>query len=170
MREQGAASVGAPPAAPAPAPQPWVPMHERAPDPGTECVVLVRYTLDRPPFATVDKWDVQREDPTGMGGPTLETGEGWNDNDENDVIAWIANPPHPPADWDQRITGGATGGGSGAPAPAPQPLTPFTDAQVHRLWANASLKDAPSFEAFKRMVRLTESAHGITGGATGGKP
>ena len=57
---------------------------------------------------------------------------------------------------------------SGAPAPAPQPLTPFTDAQVHRLWANASLRDAPSFEAFKRMVRLTESAHGITGGATGG--
>ena len=81
----------------------WVPTHERVPATGTECVVLLRYSLDRPPFVSVDTWDVQREDPTGMGGPTLETGVGWNDNDENDVIAWIAIPPHPPADWDQRL-------------------------------------------------------------------
>lgn len=72
----------------------WVPAHERVPAAGTECVVLVRYTLDRLPFCTVDKWDVQREDPTGMGGQTIETGEGWNDNYESDVIAWIAIPPH----------------------------------------------------------------------------
>jgi hypothetical protein len=81
----------------------WVPAHERVPAPGTECVVLVRYTLDRPPFCTVDTWDVQREDPTGMGGPTIETGEGWNDNYDGDVIAWIAIPTHPPAEWDQRL-------------------------------------------------------------------
>ena len=81
----------------------WVPAHERVPATGTECVVLLRYSLDRPPFVSVDTWDVQREDPTGMGGPTIETGEGWNDNYENDVIAWIAIPPHPPADWDQRL-------------------------------------------------------------------
>jgi len=81
----------------------WVPAHERVPATGTECVVLVRYTLDHPPFCTVDKWDVQREDPTGMGGPTIVTGEGWNDNFESDVIAWIAIPPHPPAEWDQRL-------------------------------------------------------------------
>ena len=81
----------------------WVPAHERVPAAGTECVVLVRYTLDRPPFCTVDKWDVQREDPTGMGGPTIEMGEGWNDNFDSDVIAWIAIPPHPPAEWDQRL-------------------------------------------------------------------
>ena len=81
----------------------WVPTHERVPDAGTECVVLLRYSLDRPPFVSVDTWDVQREDPTGMGGPTMVTGEGWNDNEENDVIAWIAIPPHPPADWDMRL-------------------------------------------------------------------
>ena len=81
----------------------WVPAHERVPATGTECVVLLRYSLDRPPFVSVDTWDVQREDPTGMGGPTLETGVGWNDSDENDVVAWIAIPPHPPADWDQRL-------------------------------------------------------------------
>lgn len=81
----------------------WVPMHERPPAPGTECLVLVRYTMDRPPFCTVDKWEEQREDPTGMGGPTIATGYGWNDNYESDVIAWIAIPPHPPAEWDQRL-------------------------------------------------------------------
>ena len=81
----------------------WVQACERVPLAGTECVVLLRYSLDRPPFVSVDTWDVQREDPTGMGGPTMVTGEGWNDNDGNDVIAWIAIPPHPPEDWDQRL-------------------------------------------------------------------
>ena len=61
----------------------WVPAHERVPARGTECVVLLQlYGL---PFVSVDTWDVQREDPTGMGGPT---GEGWNENFERNVIAW----------------------------------------------------------------------------------
>ena len=77
----------------------WVPARERVPATGTECVVLLRSSLDRPPFVSVDTWDVQREDPTGMGGPTIETGEGWNDNHDSDVIAWIAIPPHPPEEW-----------------------------------------------------------------------
>ena len=81
----------------------WVPAHECVPAIGTKCVVMLRYSLDLPPFVGVDTWDVQREDPTGLGGPTLETGEGWNDNYENDVIAWIAIPPLPTADWDQRL-------------------------------------------------------------------
>jgi len=81
----------------------WVSAHERVPATGTECVVLLRYSLDKPPFVGIDTWDVQREDPAGMGGPTIETGVGWDDNDENDVIAWIAIPPHPPADWDERL-------------------------------------------------------------------
>jgi hypothetical protein len=92
----------------------WVPAHERVPAVGTECVLLVRYALDRPHFATVDKWDVQREDPTGMGGPTLETGEGWNDNYECDVIAWIAIPPHPPTEWDHRLPSNKDGRGPSA--------------------------------------------------------
>jgi hypothetical protein len=81
----------------------WIPAHERVPAPGTECVVLLCYSVDKGPFPSIDTWAVQREDPTGMGGPTIETGEGWNDNHESDVIAWFAVPPHPPADWDQRM-------------------------------------------------------------------
>ena len=86
-----------------PVPAGWVPMHERAPDPDTECVVILRYSLDRPPFTAIDTWAMQREDPTGMGGPTMETGYGWNDNFDSDVIAWMPVLPHPPADWDQRL-------------------------------------------------------------------
>ena len=61
---------------------------------------------------------------------------------------------------------------SGAPSPAPQPLTTFNREQVRRLWDNspAIQPDAPSFAAFERIVHLVESAYGITGGATGGKP
>ncbi len=80
-----------------------MPMHERAPEPGDECAVILRYSLDGKAFASVDTWDVQREDPTDMGGPTIETGHGWNDNYECDVIAWLKLPPHPPAEWDQRL-------------------------------------------------------------------
>ena len=57
-------------------------------------VLLQLYGL---PLVSVDTWDVQREDPTGMGGLTIETGEGWNENFKYNVIAWIAIPPHPPA-------------------------------------------------------------------------
>ena len=59
---------------------------------------------------------------------------------------------------------------SGAPAPAPQPLS---DTQAQRLYQNlkpSEQQDARSLAAFKRLVRVVESAHGITGGATGGKP
>ncbi len=102
------AMLAASPAASAPAG--WTPMHERAPAPDTTCAVWVRYSLDSNAFATVDRWEVQREDQTGMGGPTIETGYGWNDNYEADVIAWLALPPPPDESMDQRID-------SAAPAP-----------------------------------------------------
>ena len=100
-------------AQPVQAPPGWVPAHERVPAVGTECVVLVRYEyeMDKPPFTTVDKWDVQREDPIGMGYFDDPAYEGWNDNYECDVIAWLPIPPHPPAEWDQRLP-------DAAPAPA----------------------------------------------------
>jgi len=81
----------------------WTPMHKQDPPVGTECAVVVRYSLDSPAFVCVDTWDIQVEDLLEQGGPTIETGVGWNDNDENDVIAWMPLPPLPPADWDQRL-------------------------------------------------------------------
>jgi len=79
----------------------WMSM-ETVPELGTECLVWLRYTLDGPGFPGIDTWDVQREDPLGMGGPTIETGVGWNDNDCNDVLYWIALPPPPDVGIDPR--------------------------------------------------------------------
>lgn len=73
----------------------WVPAGERFPEPGTMCAVVIRYTLDRPAFVGIDAWDVQREDPTGMGGQTIETGYGWDDNYEADVLYWMPIPALP---------------------------------------------------------------------------
>lgn len=78
-------------------------MSDRAPEPDTDCVVLVRYVADRPPFLTVDRWEMHREDPTGMGGPTLEMGYSWADNWETDVLAWMAIPTPPTID-DPRLS------------------------------------------------------------------
>jgi len=123
-REKWARLWGASSAAAVPAG--WVPMCERAPAPDTDCAVFLRYTMDRQPFVAMDRWEMLREDPTGMGGPTLEMGYGWRDNFEGDVIAWYALPPTPPAEWDQRhpdaIDPAAT------PAP-PQAAVPATDAE-----------------------------------------
>lgn len=94
----------------------WVPMHERAPAPDTDCVVYLRYSLDQPPFIATDRWEMQSEDPTGMGGPTMETGYGWRDNYESDVIAWMAVGELPPEAWDQRLpTAGTTEQAKGQP-------------------------------------------------------
>jgi hypothetical protein len=80
----------------------WVPMSERAPEPDTVCVVWCRYSQDTKGYATVDTWSLQREDPLGMGGPTIPTGYGWDDNYVEDVLYWVALPPQPDESIDQR--------------------------------------------------------------------
>ena len=49
------------------------------------------------------------------------------------------------------------------PAPEAEKREPLTNSQVRRLWNNSPEihKDAPSFAAFKRIVDLVQSAHGI---------
>ena len=70
----------------------WI--DDKPPEPGTECVVLVKGTRPGITFAAVDTWDVLREDPIGMGGPTIETGVGWKDHDYDDVVAWFKLPEY----------------------------------------------------------------------------
>lgn len=80
----------------------WVPMSEKVPEPDTVCVVWCRYSRDTKGFATVDTWALQHEDPLGMGGPTIPTGYGWDDNYESDVLYWMALPAKPDESIDQR--------------------------------------------------------------------
>ena len=80
----------------------WVPMSEKVPEPDTVCVVWCRYSRDTKGFATVDTWALQHEDPLCMGGPTIPTGYGWDDNYVEDVLYWIALPAKPDESIDQR--------------------------------------------------------------------
>ena len=80
----------------------WVPMSEKVPEPDTVCVVWCRYSRDTKGFATVDTWALQHEDPLGMGGPTIPTCYGWDDNYESDVLYWMALPAKPDESIDQR--------------------------------------------------------------------
>jgi len=80
----------------------WVPMGERVPEPDTVCAVWVRYSRDTKGHPTVDTWALQHEDPLGMGGPTIPTGYGWDDNYVEDVLYWMALPAKPDESIDQR--------------------------------------------------------------------
>lgn len=76
----------------------WISVHDRMPEPGTECIVwIVRNPFAKEPYAFIDTWDVTREDPLGMGGPTIETGLGWGDNEFEDISHWMPMPGAPGA-------------------------------------------------------------------------
>jgi hypothetical protein len=79
----------------------WVRMEDAAPPADTTCAVWLRYSPGPGHFG-IDRWEMQREDPIGMGGPTIETGYGWSDNYENDVIYWLALAPVPDQNYDPR--------------------------------------------------------------------
>ena len=68
----------------------WLPFPDNVPPLDKRCAVIVKY--GEMIFSAVDTWKVQREDPLGMGGPTIETGHGWCDNYEDDVIAFMVLP------------------------------------------------------------------------------
>ncbi len=67
--------------------------------PATEadCLVWIDKGSKWGPHPYLTKWSMQREDPTGMGGPTIETGYGWDDFYEGEVTHWMLLPPPPTA-------------------------------------------------------------------------
>lgn len=135
------------------APPRFMPLDQSRPDAGTDCVVIVNYGGKR--FYAVDRWDVQREDPTGMGGQTIETGEGFNDHFDEEVVAWAPLPD---------VT---------APNAAPPQRVPLTDEQI-----DAAIRDAADSlldhiyeygtaaegiqSRLRKIARAVERAHGIT--------
>lgn len=69
----------------------WIPVSERMPDPDAG-EVLVWLTGGRCAF---DEWHMHREDPTGMGGPTMEMGLMWRDYDFDEITHWMRLPAAP---------------------------------------------------------------------------
>ncbi len=75
----------------------WVSTDDRMPDDGQEVLVCVNYSDGSGPHIMLDRWAMGREDPLGLGGPTIETGFTWDNNDPLDVTHWMPLPPAPDA-------------------------------------------------------------------------
>lgn len=79
-------------------PDGWISVEERLPEPDTG-EVLVWLTGGRCAF---DEWHMHREDPTGMGGPTMDMGLMWRDYDYEDITHWQPLPAAPAAQGDEQ--------------------------------------------------------------------
>lgn len=71
----------------------WVPVEERLPPEGVRVLVYVP-TCELLPIQA-DEWNEQREDPTGMGGPTIATGHMWDEHEFEEVTHWMFLPTPP---------------------------------------------------------------------------
>lgn len=71
----------------------WVPVDERLPPEGVRVLVYVP-TCELLPIQA-DEWNEQREDPTGMGGPTIATGYMWDEHEFEEVTHWMFLPTAP---------------------------------------------------------------------------
>lgn len=70
----------------------WISVRDRMPPDGDEVLVLVDYDDGSGPYVMVDRWAMRREDPLGMGGPTIEIGFDWDNNAPDDVSHWRPMP------------------------------------------------------------------------------
>ena len=71
----------------------WVAVDERLPPEGVRVLVYVP-TCELLPIQA-DEWNEQREDPTGMGGPTIATGHMWDEHEFEEVTHWQHFPAAP---------------------------------------------------------------------------
>lgn len=91
-------AYAAAPAAPvaAPAPSEWVSVADRLP--AMDVQVLVFCPNNNDPRIEFEEWVEYHEDPIGFGGPTICTGEGWSNNEYEEISHWMPLPAHPVAD------------------------------------------------------------------------
>jgi Lar family restriction alleviation protein len=80
---------------------PWIPVTERMPEPGTECLVWKTASYWKEPFLALDRWDEQHECPVSFSTATVPIGLGWDSSDFEEVTHWVAIKP-PPTDPVQR--------------------------------------------------------------------
>ena len=71
----------------------WIPVSERVPEEGT--IALVFTPSEK--HISIDEWYQHREDPLGMGGPTIPTELGWADHEFDEVTHWMPLPDCPPS-------------------------------------------------------------------------
>lgn len=71
----------------------WIPVSERLPEKGLRVLVFVPGSEE--PVRMDEGWTVYYEDPYGMGGSQVATGEGWAEHDYEDVSHWMPLPGRP---------------------------------------------------------------------------
>ncbi len=81
------------PATTQPATPMWIPVEDRLPARGVQ--VLVYVPNARHSKIGMDEWDVHREAPVGWSSHTIETGEGWQEHEFEEVTHWAPLPPPP---------------------------------------------------------------------------
>jgi hypothetical protein len=84
-----AARLASPPEAAVPVA--WISVEDRLPEVDSG-EVLVWLTGGRCAF---DEWHTHREDPTGMGGPTMDMGAMWRDYEYEEITHWMPLPAPP---------------------------------------------------------------------------
>lgn len=73
----------------------WASTEDRMPNDGEEVLVCVNYSDGSGPYVMLDRWVMNREDPLGMGGPTIDMGFDWDNNEPMDVTHWMPLPAPP---------------------------------------------------------------------------
>jgi len=70
----------------------WINVRDRMPPDADEVLICVDHDDGNGPYVMVDRWSMHREDPLGMGGPTIEIGFDWDNNAPDDVTHWMPLP------------------------------------------------------------------------------
>lgn len=77
----------------------WVSVEERMPEPDSGAVLVWLMWG----YSALDEWHSYREDPTGMGGPTMDMGFMWRDFDYEEVTHWMPLPAPPTSGQQGRV-------------------------------------------------------------------
>lgn len=73
----------------------WISVNDRVPAVGQEVLVFGQSPWEKAPSIKVDLWDEIHEAPVSFSSATVSVGEGWTENDSDDITHWRELPPAP---------------------------------------------------------------------------
>lgn len=73
----------------------WISVHDRVPAVGQEVLVFGQSPWEKAPSIKIDLWDEIHEAPVSFSSATVCVGEGWTENESDDITHWRELPPAP---------------------------------------------------------------------------
>lgn len=73
----------------------WISVNDRVPAVGQEVLVFGQSPWEKAPSIKVDLWDEIHEAPVSFSSATVSVGEGWTENDSDDITHWRELPSAP---------------------------------------------------------------------------